>query len=49
MEVALAILGIILVSLGAGLVSLPAGVIVAGLQCIAAAYVTAYTKARAGK
>ncbi len=49
MEIALAVLGIILVSLGAGLIALPAGAIVAGILCIAAAYVTAYTKARAGK
>lgn len=45
----LAVLGIILVSLGAGMWSVPAGFVAAGVQCIAAAYVAAYLKARAAK
>lgn len=49
MAVALAVIGALLVSLGLGVISLPAGIVVAGAQCIAAAYVVAYLKARAAK
>lgn len=49
MEVVLAVIGIVLVAAGVGMWSVPAGVLVAGAQCIAAAYVSAYVKARAGK
>lgn len=43
---ALAVVGALLVSLGFGLVSVPAGVVTAGIECIAAAYVTSYLRAR---
>lgn len=42
----LAVLGVLLVSSGAVLWSPPVGLAVAGGQCIAAAYVVSYLKAR---
>jgi hypothetical protein len=45
--VILAVIGAVLVSVGAGLWNLPAGLVTAGVQCLAAAYVTTYLKARA--
>lgn len=49
MEVVLAVVGILLVAAGVGMWSIPAGVVIAGVECIAAAYVSAYVKARAAK
>lgn len=47
MEIVLAVVGVLLVSFGVGLWSLPAGIVVAGVECLAAAYVASYLKARA--
>jgi len=47
MALILAVLGAVLVACGTGLWSLPAGVVTAGLECLAAAYVATYLKARA--
>lgn len=44
--VALAVVGALLVSVGFGLANFPAGVVTAGVECLAAAYVAAYVKAR---
>jgi hypothetical protein len=44
--VALAVVGVVLVSCGFGLWSVPAGLVVAGVQCIGAAYVAGYLKVR---
>jgi hypothetical protein len=41
----LAVAGVLLVSLGVGLWSVPAGFVVAGVECIAAAYVITYLRA----
>jgi hypothetical protein len=45
--VALAVMGVMLVSAGAGLWNVSAGMVLAGVQCIGAAYVVMYMKARA--
>jgi len=42
MAVILAVLGALLVAVGCALTSLPLGLLVAGGECIAAAYVIAY-------
>jgi hypothetical protein len=47
MALILAILGALLVACGAGLWNVPAGLVTAGLECLAAAYVASYLKARA--
>lgn len=44
----LAILGAALVAAGVGLWFIPAGLVVAGLECLAGAYVGAYLGARLG-
>lgn len=45
-EVALAVIGALLIALGIALWSLSAGLVVAGGECVAAAYVASYLKAR---
>lgn len=46
--VVMAVLGGVLVAVGCGLAWLPAGVVVAGAELMAAGYVMAYMRARAG-
>lgn len=48
MEVVLAVFGALLMSFGVALWSLPAGLVLAGAECVAAAYVRSYLKARTG-
>lgn len=49
MEVILAVIGAALTSAGTAMWSPAAGVVTAGAQCLAAAYVVAYAKARAAR
>lgn len=46
MAVILAVVGALLTAIGAGMWSVPAGLLVAGGECLAAAYMVAYMKAR---
>lgn len=47
MALILAVLGALLVACGTALWSAPAGLVVAGAECLAAAYMATYLKARA--
>lgn len=49
MPIVLAAAGLLLVSAGTGIWNPAFGLIVAGVQCIAAAYVATYLKARAAR
>jgi hypothetical protein len=44
MAVVLAVVGAVLAATGVALVYLPAGLIVAGVECVAAAYVVTYLR-----
>jgi len=47
--VVLAVLGALLISCGFAMWNIPAGVVTAGAECLVAAYVTTYLKARASQ
>lgn len=46
MAVVLAVIGCVLVASGVAAIHVPAALVVAGVECIAAAYVAAYLRAR---
>jgi hypothetical protein len=47
MAVILAVVGAILISCGFALWNIPVGIVTAGAECLVAAYVTTYLRARA--
>ena len=49
MALILAVLGAFLISCGFALWNIPFGIVTAGAECLVAAYVTTYLKARAGQ